>query len=158
MKNITKYVFVLIAMFCCSSAFAQSTVYFFVRSVESAEVKILKNGNEIFELRGPVKKTLNHPSFKIPHVSYQPAYRKCRFKEEGKVLFSVDFAFTNVGTGDVRKLAAEIQLNLEEGSVHYIQLAFKGLNDIQFKELTEKEAAKLLKDKKTVELPEYVEE
>lgn len=118
----------------------------------------MKNGSEIFDLRGPEKNTLNHPSFKVPSVSYQPAYRKCLFKEDGKVLFSVDYAFTNVRTGEVRKLAAEIQLNLEEGSVHYIQLAFKGLNDIQFKELTEKEAAKLLKDKKYKELPDYVEE
>lgn len=112
---------------------AQSTVYFYVKSVTSAEVKISKNSTEIFELRGPVKKTINPVGpMKMASVSYKPAYRKCQFKDEGKTLFSVDFDFTNVTTGDVRKLAAEIQLNLEEGSVHHVQLTWKGLNDVQF--------------------------
>ena len=55
-------------------------------------------------------------------------------------------------------MVAEIQLNLSEGAVHYIQLKFKGLNDVQLKELSEKEGLKLLKDKKYKELPDYIEQ
>jgi hypothetical protein len=141
-----------------TQASAQSTVYFFVRSVTSAEVKILKNGTEIFDLRGPVKKTVNPVGpMKLPSVSYYPAYRKCQFKDEGKVLFATDFAFTNITTEEVKKYAAEIQVNLSEGDIHYIQLTWKGINDIQFKEIDEKTATKLLKDKDLKELPEYTE-
>ena len=55
-------------------------------------------------------------------------------------------------------MAAEIQLNLSEGSVHYIKVEAKGLNDIQIKEVEGKEVQKLLKDKKYKELPDYIEQ
>lgn len=160
MKSLVRIIVTVAIMLCGTIVVnAQSMVYFYVKSVTSAEVKISKNGSEIFELRGPVKKTINPVGpMKMASVSYKPAYRKCQFKDEGKTLFSVDFDFTNVTTGDVRKLAAEIQLNLEEGSVHHVQLTWKGLNDVQFKELSDKEVAKLMKDKSIVELPEYVEQ
>ena len=55
-------------------------------------------------------------------------------------------------------MVAEIQLNLSEGSVHYVKLSFKGMNDVQLKEVEEKEGLKLLKDKKYKELPEFIEQ
>ena len=57
---------------------------------------------------------------------------------------------------NVTQLYAEIQLNLTPGSVHYVSLAMKGLMNIQFKELTEKEGLKRLKDKKYAILEDYI--
>ena len=135
---------------------AQSTVYFFTPSTSSNECTLKMNGNEIGELRGPLKKTMEHSMFKIPYKTYDAAYKKCVIKEEGKVLFAVDYKFTTCRTLDVSEIPAEIQLNLSEGSVHYVRLAPKGVTNMQFKEITEKEAQKLLK--KGVELPDYVQE
>ena len=135
---------------------AQSTVFFFTSSTSSNECTLKMNGIEIGELRGPLKKTMHPAEFKIPYKTYDAAYKKCVIKEEGKVLFAVDFKFTNCSTLDVSEIPAEIQLNLSEGSVHYVRLAPKGFTNIQFKEITEKEAQKLLK--KGVALPDYVQE
>ena len=55
-------------------------------------------------------------------------------------------------------MAGEIQLNLTSGSTYYVSITNKGLNDMQLKNLTEKEAEKLLKNKKYVALPEYIEQ
>lgn len=135
---------------------AQSTVFFFTPSTSSNECTLKMNGNEIGELRGPLKKTMQPAQFKIPYKTYDAAFKKCVIKEEGKVLFAVDYKFTNCSTLDVSEIPAEIQLNLSEGSVHYVRLAPKGVTNMQFKEITEKEAQKLLK--KGVALPDYVQE
>lgn len=79
-------------------------------------------------------------------------------KDEGKVLLSAKYTFyANMDRSNPRDMVAEIQLNLSEGSVHYIKIGAKGLNDIQIKEVNEKEGEKLLKDKKYKELPDYTE-
>lgn len=136
---------------------AQSVVYFFVPTTSSNECTLKMNSAEIGELRGPLKKTIKPIApMKIPYKTYAPCYKKCTVKQEGKVLFAIDYKFTNVSTMTVSEIPAEIQLNLSEGSVHYIKLAPKGLNNNQFKEITEKEAQKLLK--KNVALPEYIED
>jgi len=137
-----------------SKATAQSTVYFFTGSIANAECHLKQNGKEIFELRGPLKKVF---SLATPYKIYSPCKKKCVFKSEGKTLFSVDYIFTNANNGAVTKIAAEIQLNLTEGSVHYVKLVGKGVNDMQFKELTQKEAEKLLKNKKYIFGEEYTE-
>ncbi len=72
------------------------------------------------------------------------------------MLFRVDFKFTNCSSLAVSELDTEIQLNLTPGSIHYIKLDNKGLKDIILKEITEKEAQKMLKDKKYEILPEYI--
>ena len=147
----------MFGMLTVTAANAQSKVYFFVRSVTSAEVKILKDGKEIFELRGPVKKTINPVGpMKLPSISYSAAYRECQFAP-GNTVFSVEFDFTNVSTTSVKRMTDEIQLDLQDGDVHYVLLTFKGLTNIQLKELTEKDASKLLSDKKYVQLPDYAE-
>jgi hypothetical protein len=161
MKSINvqlKGFFVLVFFFFLGVSYmsAQSTVIFFTPSTSSNECVLKMNGNVIGELRGPLKKTTEHSMFKIPYKTYEAAYKKCVIKEEGKVLFAVDYTFTNCTTLAVSEIPSEIQLNLSEGSVHYVRLAPKGVSNLEFKEITEKEAQKLLK--KATALPEYTQE
>ncbi len=133
-------------------SYAQSTVYFFSPQLMDMKCMVKLNGKKAIEMRGPFKKTLT-PKGYDPFYIYSPCYRKCLFKNEGKMLFVLDAASTK----DNRKWTAEIQLNLMEGSVHYVKIASKGFSDVQFKELTQKEGEKLLKNKKYVPLDDYVE-
>lgn len=138
---------------------AQSTVYFFVRSSANSEITLKKNGQDLFEMRGNLKKTIKPTSpMKLPLYNYFPAFRKCEFKDEGKVLFGVENKYTNCVTEEVTTMAGEIQINLSEGSIHYLYITSKGLNDIQFKEITEKEALKMMKEKKRTKLEDYIEQ
>lgn len=116
------------------------------------------NGKEIFDMTGPIKRTIkaDGEALRFPFHQYSPCYRKCSFKNEGKMLFLAECKHTNVTNGKVTTMAGEIQLNLVEGGVYYVFITNKGLNDFQLKELTEKEANKLLKNKKYIALPEYV--
>lgn len=163
MKTMLKHVFVIALMLCSAiTANAQSTVYLFMRSTNcfgtGGYAQIYLNGYEAFSMRGPLKKVMGNvanPSF--PAMFYKPTKRKCTLKEEGKVVLAIDYLFVT-GFGKESHLTAELQLNLTEGSVHYVKIDYKGLNDIQFKVLSEKEAAKAMKDKKYVELPEYISE
>ena len=140
-------------------AYAQSTVFFFTKSFENSEITLKMNGQEIGELRGSVKKTVGPiASMKLPSISYHPCKKKCVINDEGKVIFSVDFKFTNVGTLAVSELDTEIQLNLSNGSIHYIMLENKGLKDIRLKEISEKDAKKMLNDKKYEMLPDYIQQ
>lgn len=155
------FVFVL-GLFSTSIANAQSTIYFFMRTTyccgDGGGVDMYVNGQNAFSMRGPLKKiqgNLANPSMPLHH--YSAAKRKCIFNEEGKALFAVDYKYVTPANKE-SDLTAEIQLNLSEGSVHYVKIEPKGLNDLQFKELSEKEATKLMKDKKYVELPEYTVE
>ena len=94
-----------------------------------------------------------------PNRFYHAAKKKVTINEEGKALFSAKYTFyANMDRNNPRDMVAELQLNLSEGSVHYIQLKFKGMNDVQLIELSEKEGLKLLKDKKYQELPDYTEQ
>ena len=159
MKQISK--FLLLAIFVivfAPNAKAQSTVYFFAKSFDNSEITLKMNGQEIGELRGSLKKTVGPVgSMKIASCSYNACIKKCTINEEGKVLFGVDFKFTNCISLAVSELDTEIQLNLSPGSIHYIKLENKGLKDVQFKEITEKDAQKFLKDKKYEMLPEFIQ-
>lgn len=97
-------------------------------------------------------------TFRIPYYIYSPWVKKCTLNKEGKNLFSFDCKQINPTNLKESDYVAEIQLNLYNGSKHYIILTNKGLFDVQLKELTEKEAEKLLKNKKYVALPEYIEQ
>jgi hypothetical protein len=110
-------------------------------------------------LFGCLKKTIK-PSgnMQLPFNQYAPCYRKCIFKNEGKILFSAECKHINAVNGKISTMAGEIQLNLTSGSTYYVSITNKGLNDMQLKNLTEKEAEKLLKNKKYVALPEYIEQ
>ena len=156
MKNIKSLFIAALLLICVMSVSAQSTVYFFIPSNGSYECSLKMNGNNIGELRGSLKKTMNDDIFKTPYKVYNAAYKKCTVKEEGKVLFAIDYKFTNCTTLKVSEVPAEIQLNLSEGSVHYVSIAPKGFSNVQLKELTEKEAQKYFK--KSEELPEYTQQ
>lgn len=156
MKNLN-YLLVPIFFFLGAlSISAQSTVYFFVPTTGNNECALKMNGDSIFQLRGPYKKTLNNSVFKVPYVIYDDAYKKCVFKEEGKVLFVADYRYQNPSTLETQQVLSEIQVNLSEGSVHYIRLSPKGMYNMQFKEITEKDAQKYFK--KSSELPDYIQE
>lgn len=138
---------------------AQSTVYVFMRSSVNADCVMSINGSEPFEIRGPLKRTMMNLHGPEPNKFYHPAKKKIVLKEEGKALLSAKYTFyANMDRSNPRDMVAEIQLNLSEGSIHYIQLSFKGMNDVQLKEISEKEGLKLLKDKKYKELPEFIEQ
>jgi len=130
-----------------------------MRSAFNAECLMSINGGESFDICGPLKKTMMNLHGPEPHRQYHPGKKKIVLKDEGKVLFSAKYTFyANMDRSNPRELVAEIQLNLSDGSVHYIKVGAKGLNDIQIKEVDEKEGLKLLKDKKYKELPEYIEQ
>ena len=64
MKNLN-YLLVPVFFFLGAlSISAQSTVYFFVPTTGNNECALKMNGDSIFQLRGPYKKTLNNSVFK----------------------------------------------------------------------------------------------
>lgn len=157
----TMYGLFLTVILGCSAAqaFAESTVWIFMRGVGGTETNVSINGKKAFDMIGPVRKTFDDvDSYKIPYTFYHPVKRKCVLKSEGKVLFSVDLKHTNPMNLKVSHMAAEIQLNLEDGSEHYIEIGTKGLNDCQFKEIPEKKVKKYMENKKYKELPDFIEQ
>lgn len=142
------------------SAYSQSTVYFFMKkSAGNVELSLKLNGKDISKIDLPIKKKYSSDEmFRIPYYVYSPWVKKCTLNREGKVLFSFDCKQTNPTNLKVSNFLSEIQLNLTNGSIHYISLTNKGLFDMQLKEITEKEANKLLNNKKYVSLSEYVEQ
>lgn len=157
-KNYAILLFSLFGPFSVS-AYSQSTVYFFIKSVGNVTTTIKQNGKEIFDMTGPIKKTIK-PSgnMYLPYHQYSACYRKCTFKNDGKILFLAECKHTNASNGKVSTMVGEIQLNLTDKMVYYISITNKGFNDVQMKVLTEKEANKLLNNKKYVSLSEYVEQ
>ena len=160
MRNVARLIVTVAIMLCGTTvANAQSTVYVFVRSAVNADCVMAINGGEPFEIRGPLKRTMMNLHGPEPNKFYHPAKKKIVLKEEGKALFSAKYTFyADMNRNNPRDMVAEIQLNLSEGSVHYIKLSFKGMNDVQLNEISEKEGLKLLKDKKYKELPEFIEQ
>ncbi len=134
---------------------AQSTVYIFLRETVNSEVPVTKNGEFLFDMRGPLKKTKENGSFVLPLNTYSESYRKCTFNDDGKVVIGFQYKYTIPVNAQVITYADEIQLNLSPGSVHYLFITRKGFNNVQIKEISEKDANKKMKDKKYVELPEY---
>lgn len=155
----TTLLFVAISFFSTTKICAESTVYIFMKSVGNTTTSMSLNGKEVFDMTGPIKKTIS-PSgdMRLPFHQYAACKKKCTLKNEGKILLSCDCKNTNILNEKVTNFAAEIQLNLTENSVHYIMITNKGLNDVQIIELDEKKANKLLKDKKYIDLPEYIGE
>lgn len=153
----TILLFCLLGIFSASTYAQQSTVYFFIKSTGNMTTTMKLNGKEIFDMTGPVKKTIKpNGSLRFPYHQYSPCYRKCSFKNEGKMLFLAECKHINATNGKTTTMAGEIQLNLADGGTYYVSITNKGLNDVQLKELTEKDANKLLKNKKYIALPEYI--
>lgn len=122
------------------------------------EVDVFKNSEPLFDMVGPVIKTQYIKSAMVmPLKTQAPCKRKAVFKSTGKSLFEVEVTYTNFVNAKVSKAAAEIQLNLTDGATYYVFITNKGMNDIKMKLLSDKEAEKMLKDKKFVALPDYDE-
>lgn len=136
---------------------AQSTVYIFMRSVGNFQSSIKLNGEKTFSLQGGVKKIIPVNNGKFL-TTYNAIRKKFVLKNEGKYHFQYVGVFTNCNNGKTIDYTAEIQVNASEGSTHYYELVPKGLYDIQFKELKEKEGSKLLKKDKYQVLTDYIEE
>lgn len=149
----------LLSIFCASKLSAQSTVYIFLPKIGNHECFIYMNGEKLFEMRGPLKKTYNlGEDYSTPYRIYSACQKKAIFQEEGKIILSFKSTFTYAKNGNTTDLAAEIQLNLTPGSVHYVKITNKGLNDVKMLEIKEKEGLKLLNNKSYVKLPDYIQE
>lgn len=136
---------------------AQSTVYIFMRSLGNFQSNIKLNGEKTFSLQGNLKKAIPVNNGKLLSV-YSAVKKKFVLKNEGKYHFQYVGQFVNVNNGKTIDYTAEIQVNATEGSTHYYELVPRGIYDIQFKELKEKEGLKLLKKDKYQMLTDYIEE
>jgi len=153
--NMKKVFLILIILICgVFSASAQSTVYFIQGQKSVGVPVIIKINNQFaFELRGDEKVFTGIKS-------YTPCQKKCTINTEGKVIFSFDYQ--GPSAPDVpRPVAGEIQVNLYEGSVHYIlykQIATSPVSvSYILQELSDAQGKKLIKDtKKYIVTKEYV--
>ena len=137
---------------------AQSTVYFFMRKICNTELDVFQNSKPIFDMVGPVTKTQQVKSAMVLPLNTQAACkRKAVFVATGKTIFSIDATYTNPVNAKTAKYAAEIQLNLIDGATYYVFITRKGFNDLKMELLSDKEAEKMLKDKKFVALDDYDE-
>lgn len=146
--------------FYSEKAEAQSVVYLIGKKFANAESEVTVNGKDKFEFRGPVDKVKVTPPTSMTDTlvltTYKSCIKKCTFNEPGKVLLNWKYNYTNPVNKNVQHYESEIQLNLTEGSVHYVELKIKITNDIEMVELNEKKGAKLVAKGKHVTLPEYV--
>ena len=107
---------------------------------------------------GPVTKSQQVKSAMVlPLETQAPCKRKAVFTATGKTIFSIDATYTNPVNAKTAKYAAEIQLNLIDGATYYVFITRKGFNDLKMELLSDKEAEKMLKDKKFVALDDYDE-
>lgn len=135
---------------------AQSTVYFFMKKINNLELDVYQNSKPVFDMFGPITKSKQvKSSMVLPLRTQAPCKRKSVFQATGKTIFSIDATFTNPVNAKTMKYAAEIQLNLIDGATYYVSIKRKGLNDLKMELLSDKEAEKMLKDKKYVALPDY---
>ena len=137
---------------------AQSTVYFFMRKICNMELDVYQNSKPVFDMVGPITKSQQVKSAMIlPLRTQAPCKRKAVFAATGKTIFSIDATYTNPVNAKTAKYAAEIQLNLTDGATYYVFITRKGFNDFKMELLSDKEAEKMLKDKKFVALDDYDE-
>lgn len=153
MKNFLLFLLLVIGV-CSNSVNAESTVYLFVKTANSSDVQVFCDGNNVCDLNGPVKKTMDGAgTFKQLYKVAHPSYRKLVFNKEGKVVISVESDFTNCMNLKHTIMKGEIQLDLEDGETYYLDIKGKGLNDMQIKQIEKKKADKILSDQKWKELP-----
>lgn len=137
---------------------AQSTVYFFMRKICNMELDVYQNSKPVFDMVGPITKSQQVKSAMIlPLRTQAPCKRKAVFAATGKTIFSIDATYTNPVNAKTAKYAAEIQLNLTDGATYYVFITRKGSNDLKMELLSDKEAEKMLKDKKFIALDDYDE-
>ena len=149
-----KKLFLLIALAVagCLGINAESNIYVFIKSVGNSDIHILVDGKEVADINGPVKKVMQPGwGLEYPLTMLESCYRKIVVPEEGKVVVSMEGTYKNAMNGNVSNYKAEFPLDLEDGESYYLEVTNKGLSDVKFKEIKEKDALK--KMKKWVELP-----
>lgn len=153
----SKALLVLLAIsFIGINAMAKSTVYLFTKGLMNSDVKVKINGDVVTNLNGPVKKTIKSDwatKWATDCIISADCYRMINFNEEGKIIVSVEIVRTDFRDLSTKTYYGEVQITLTPESVHYLQIASKGLFDLQLKEIKEKTSQKYLK--KFVELPTY---
>ncbi len=170
MKNSIHFIFRSMAisvllLISAHSAMAQSTVYFFMRSMTStneATCNIVQDDDISFSMLGAVKKQYKHMDWypeNVKSYQYKPAVRKCVYNEEGQKDF--EFTFKHVyyvpqKGRQVNNMHAGISLNLTSGSIHYVYISAKGMG-IEMEEVHEQKAQQLFKDKDLDTLPDLVD-
>lgn len=125
---------------------AESTIYVFLKSMSNTDTRISINGQEVCDLNGTIKKTLQ-PGYglAVPFITREACFRKITINNEGRVIVSVSFDYTIASNGKVDTYKAEYPLDLEDGETYYLQVTSKGLHDTQIKEPKEKDIKKWLK-------------
>lgn len=147
-------------------AMAQSTVYFFMRSMTStneATCTIVQDDDKSFSMLGAVKKQYKHMDCYPENVKlyqFKPAVRKCIYNEDGQRDFELTFhhVYYNPQKGrQVNNMHAGISLNFTSGSIHYVYISAKGLSGIEMEEVPKQKAQQLFKDKDLDTLPDLVD-
>ena len=160
--SIFKVVAVVLIMFTFSSVEvnAQSTVYLIAKKFANAESEVTVNGKDKFELRGPLGKVNIVPPTSMTDsvivYNYKDCIKKCTFNKPGKVMLHWRYDYTNPVKRNIQHYETELQLNLTEGSVHYIEMKLTISNDIELVELPEKKGRKIISSDKYIHLPEYI--
>lgn len=162
MKGFAFLVFIVASLSASFSVNAESTIYFFLdKEIGNPEVSSVSiNGEVTADMLGPEKKRYEPDgvNFNIPMVFYHGCYRKFIYKGEGKVLIQYNYTYRHPKNLSTADQAAEIQINVQDGDVHYLELQRKGLTSVQIKEIKEKDALKKMKKKHCYELKEIVVE
>ena len=149
---------IYIILLSISNLNAQSTVYFMTQSFANCT-------RETFTINGEFAGNFfsnDNIKEETPSKIYYPTSRKCILQEEGRYVFKVTMLFFTRNFQDysiesIRPYYAEKQINTTTGSTHYLYFTFKGLNDFQIKEISEKEAIKYMSNKDCVVLPQFIE-
>lgn len=144
MKKLLLLLMVTVAA--CLSVNAESTIYVFLKSMSNTDTRINIDGQEVCNLNGTVKRTIQ-PGYGIvvPFITREACFRKITLNNEERVVVSVSIDYTIPSNGKVNTYKAEYPLDLESGENYYLQVTSNGLNDIQIKDPKEKDVKKWLK-------------
>lgn len=124
------------------AAMADCTLYLFYKGYPNTETKIRIDGTELCNLDGTVKKSKNVTGFKYPQVFRESCFRKVYINTSGKLTLELDMDFQIIKNGDHKTYDASMTLDAADGATYYVQVTSKGLNKMQFKDVSEKDANK----------------
>lgn len=147
-----KIIFTLSCLLTTITLNAQSTVWFITRDQFMEKGVLTINGENEVSFLTPTNRC---PSRLVTN-RYYPAYMKITIDEEGPTVFRTDMVYAIPNETTKKQYVGEITLNLSTGSVNYIYLTNKGLDNIKLLEVSEKKAKKLMGKKNCVALPDFV--
>lgn len=137
-----KFLFLILLLIVYSvSAYAESSIYVFVKSMYNCDIKIAINGMDVCDLNGSICKTIDVIGGSTM-TKRESCYHKIVVDGEGKIAITGTMLYTVATTGNVNPYKGEITLDVEDGEIYYLQLTSKGLHDMQIKQVKEKEAKK----------------